>query len=153
MGICGQNICYDVSAFVIPFNLICNMTMFWKSWILTCWPHPQGRGWGSAGKIYGTMLLHSWFSLMWYATWPCSENVEFRPIDSITRVRVSGGRGNCMQHIWYCVAAIVILLNLIGNMIVFWKSWILIYWPHSQGRRGGAACKIFGTVLLQSWFS
>ena len=27
-GICGGNICYHVAAFVIPFNLICNMTMF-----------------------------------------------------------------------------------------------------------------------------
>ena len=26
--ICGQNICYHVTAFVIPFNLICNMAMF-----------------------------------------------------------------------------------------------------------------------------
>ena len=24
----GQNICYHVAAFVIPFNLICTMTMF-----------------------------------------------------------------------------------------------------------------------------
>ena len=27
-GVCGQTICYQVAAFVIPFNLICNMTMF-----------------------------------------------------------------------------------------------------------------------------
>ena len=49
--------------FVIPFNLICNMTMFCKSWLLTYWPHPQGQegGGGSAGKIFATMLLHSWF--------------------------------------------------------------------------------------------
>ena len=30
-GVCGQNICYQVAAFLIPFNLICNMTMFCKS--------------------------------------------------------------------------------------------------------------------------
>ena len=29
-GVCWQNICYHVAAFVIPFNLICNMTIFWK---------------------------------------------------------------------------------------------------------------------------
>ena len=28
VGICGQNICYHVSAYVIPFNLICNMNKF-----------------------------------------------------------------------------------------------------------------------------
>ena len=26
-GVCGLNTCYKVAAFVIPFNLICNMTM------------------------------------------------------------------------------------------------------------------------------
>ena len=30
-GVCGQNICYNVAAFLIPFNLICNMTVFLKS--------------------------------------------------------------------------------------------------------------------------
>ena len=28
VGVCRQNICYHVAAFVIPFNLICNMAMF-----------------------------------------------------------------------------------------------------------------------------
>ena len=32
-----QNMRYHVAAFMIPFNLICNMTMFWKSWILNFW--------------------------------------------------------------------------------------------------------------------
>ena len=39
-GVCWQNISYHVAAFVIPFHLICNMTMFWRSWILSFWPHP-----------------------------------------------------------------------------------------------------------------
>ena len=37
-SVCGQNVCYHVAAFVIPFNLNCNMTMLWKSWISTFWP-------------------------------------------------------------------------------------------------------------------
>ena len=28
LGVWGQNICYHFSAFAIPFNLICNMTLF-----------------------------------------------------------------------------------------------------------------------------
>ena len=28
VGVCGQNICYHIAAFVILFNLICNMTVF-----------------------------------------------------------------------------------------------------------------------------
>ena len=40
-GVYGPNICYHVAACVIPFNLICNMTTFWKSWILASAPHPN----------------------------------------------------------------------------------------------------------------
>ena len=43
-GCCGQNICYHIAAIVILFKLICKMTMFRKSWILTYWPHPQDQG-------------------------------------------------------------------------------------------------------------
>ena len=32
--VCGQNTCYHVAAKVVSFNLICNMTIFWKSLIL-----------------------------------------------------------------------------------------------------------------------
>ena len=28
VGVCGPNICYQVAAFMIQFNLICNMTMY-----------------------------------------------------------------------------------------------------------------------------
>ena len=45
---CGlrANYYYPVDVFVIPFYLICNMTMFWKI-ILSFWPfHPRiGDGW------------------------------------------------------------------------------------------------------------
>ena len=39
--------------------------------VLTFWP--LGSGERSAGKIFATMLMHSWFPLIWYATWPFSE--------------------------------------------------------------------------------
>ena len=75
--VCGQNICYHVAAFVIPFNLICNQTMFWKSWT---WPFertPRLGGSGVSGKILATMWLYFWFHLIWYATWLCSEKLNF----------------------------------------------------------------------------
>ena len=80
-GVCRLNIWEQVAAWVIPFNLIYNMTIFWRRWILTFWPHPQCRGvGGSAGKIFATMLLHVSFSLVWYATWPYSvcHNSKFK---------------------------------------------------------------------------
>ena len=40
-GVCGQNICYHVAAVVVIFNLICNMTIFWKSLILASAPPPK----------------------------------------------------------------------------------------------------------------
>ena len=39
--VCGQNICYHVDASVVSFNLICNMTIFWKSLILASAPPPK----------------------------------------------------------------------------------------------------------------
>ena len=83
-GVCGQHICYNDAAYLIPFNLMCNMAMFWKSWILTHWPHPQCQGGGGRGVFVqdiATMLVLLWFSLIWYASWPCSENFEFLPFD------------------------------------------------------------------------
>ena len=64
------------------FVLFLTMTMFYKSRIYTVWFHLQGRGggMGSEGMIFATMLLHTWFHLIWYATWPC-EKVEFWPFD------------------------------------------------------------------------
>ena len=69
-GVCWQNICYHVDAFVIPFNLICNMTIFWKSWILTCWPHPQGQICGQnmalatvRSKAVVLLLIQCWLLL------------------------------------------------------------------------------------------
>ena len=60
-GLCGQNICYHVAAFVFPFNVICNMIMFQESWILTFWPHPlsppRGSGTGLRSKIAFDMFL------------------------------------------------------------------------------------------------
>ena len=44
VGVCGQNICYHVAAFMIPFKLICNIITFWKSWILTPPPKVGGGG-------------------------------------------------------------------------------------------------------------
>ena len=54
------------------------------------WVESVGRG--SAGKIFATMVLCSWFSLIWYATWPCSGKVEVWPFDPNHRVRGWGGR-------------------------------------------------------------
>ena len=61
-GICEQSICYHVAAFMILFNVICNMTMFWKSWIMTYWPHPQGREVGRGG-LQAKYLLPSCYIL------------------------------------------------------------------------------------------
>ena len=61
-GVFGQNMCYHVAAFMIPFNLICmqhdhllNKLIFD---LLTPSPRVVG-GWGSACKIFATMLLNS----------------------------------------------------------------------------------------------
>ena len=47
-GLCRQNICYHVAAYLIPFNLICNMTLCSEK--VAIWPfdpthqvHPGGQ--------------------------------------------------------------------------------------------------------------
>ena len=39
--VCGQNICNHVDASIVIFNLICYMTIFWKSLILASAPPPK----------------------------------------------------------------------------------------------------------------
>ena len=60
----------------------------------------------SVGKIFDTMLLHSRFPLIWYATWPRSEPSEFCPIDCISRVGAVGGSvgkifSTMLLHSWF----------------------------------------------------
>ena len=138
-------------------------------WILTLrskkvefWPIDPIPRVGGGGGVCGQSIcllpccFISWFHLIWYATWPCSEKVEFWPND-IHRVGWGGeGRGICWQNICYRVSASVVLINLICNMTMFWKRGILTYYlltPSQWSGGGMSAGKIFGTVLLQSWFS
>ena len=124
----------DVAAFWILFK-ICNMTMFWKSWILTYWPHSKGWWWGWVGvwgQIFATMLLHSWFSSQW--SWGRGMSV-----------------GKIFATMWH-VAAFLILFK-ICNMTMFWKSWILTPPPESQPTqtsRDRTTCfwKYFSLTLL-----
>ena len=116
-----------------------------KKWILTYWPHPPGyKGGGggkeSASKIFGTMLLHLFFFLIWFATWPCSEKVEFWPNpQGQGGLGVgSGERRGCRQNIWYHVAAFFFLFNLICNMTMVWKRWNWPFDPNLRGRGVGS---------------
>ena len=85
---------------------------------------------GSAGKIFTTMLLHPWFPLIWCVTWPCSGKVELSPFDLQTQDQVVGVcRQNSLTmlvHSWFPFI-------LICNMIFYWKSWILTFWPLGLG--------------------
>ena len=137
-SVCRQNICYHVSVFVILFNLICNLTMSWKSKILTYWPRFQGRWWGRGVEVFGEQLIcyhaAAFSDSLWYATWPCSKKVEFWPNDPIPRVGCV-----CEQNISYHVAAFVILFNLIYNMTVFWKMDFYLLTPSP-----GSGCVLVG---------
>ena len=118
-GVCGQNIFYNVAVFVILFNLICTVTIFWKKLNLNLLTPSLASGM-TAGKIFATMLLHLWLSLIWYITWPCSEKVDLWPSDSNPQGRGWGS--------WVGVCGAKYLLPC-----CCWKSWILTYWPHPQG--------------------
>ena len=63
---CWQNIRYHIAAYAIPFNLICNMTMFCKFEFDLLTPRVGGEGAG--GKIFSNRLLHARLPLILYAT-------------------------------------------------------------------------------------
>ena len=59
-GVCGLNTSFKVAAFVIPFNLICNMPCSEKMNFDLLNPSPLSRGkWGYAGKIFVTICQYS----------------------------------------------------------------------------------------------
>ena len=82
------------------------MARFWKLYFDPT-RSSGSEGKGSAGKIFATMLLHSWFSLIWYATWPCSEKVEFWPLipTTVSGVGMRERLGVCGQNNWYNAAS------------------------------------------------
>ena len=122
------------------------------------------------------MLLHSWFPLIWYATWQCSEKVKvcfkvslyFLPLNlackmtmfwkslSLTFWPQPQGRGQVGGSMGKIFATMLHMIpfNLICNMTIFWKKWSLTSWPHPQVRLGwGSAGKIFATIWLCCSFS
>ena len=118
--------------------------------ILTPSPELGGGRRGSAGKIYAITFPHLWFYSIWYAIWPCSGKVEFWPFDP--RVRGWEWAGLRGQNIFYHVAAFMFPFNVICNMIMFRKSWILTFWPHplspSRGSGTGLQSKIAFDMFL-----
>ena len=114
------------------FNLICNRTMFWTSWILTYWPQGLGGGGGLPAKYLlpfcciGDILKF---------------NMQYVYVLKNLDPQCWRGGGVCWQNIPYYVAACVIPFNLICNMTIFWRSWILSFRPnHLSPPRGSYRC-------------
>ena len=60
-GSVGKNICYHVDAFLILFNLIRNMTIFWRSWILSFWLHPLSPPRGSDRGLWSKIMFDMFY--------------------------------------------------------------------------------------------
>ena len=88
--------CLHCALCSIPFNLICKMTTFRKKCFDICpcpgvegvcnrtlicnksfLAHPQGGGGVLCAKYISYHVASLWFHLIRYATWPCSEKVNF----------------------------------------------------------------------------
>ena len=113
-------------------------------------PRVRGGGRGFQAKIFSTMLLHQWFPLIWYATWPSSEKVKFYlwlqplgPPRGQTQAFDQKSGLICFLFIVPLSAFATMLLHsrfpLICNMIMFWKKLILTFWPPGPG--GGGVCR------------
>ena len=104
-GVCGQNICYHVAAFVILFNFDMQHDHVLKQLnfdLLTPYPG-SGRGVGICGQIFAAFCCIFWFPLNWYSMWPYSEKGEFWPIGPIPRVGLPASKifGTMLLHSWF----------------------------------------------------
>ena len=115
VGFCGQNIYYHCAAFVILY-LICNRPCSEKVEFWPFDPIPRVRrlwgGGGSAGKIFATILLHSWFSLIWYALWNVLKKLNFNLL--IPSPKATQGvrhRHSIENHGWYVSYLLYLCLN------------------------------------------
>ena len=147
---------------VITFNLICNMTMFWKSLILPLTPPPkssQGLDTGLRSKVRFDMFLIYCTSVC-----ICYHVAAFAiPFDMLLtmfwkkfnfNLLTPRALGVCGGNICYHVAAFVIPFKLICNMTMFWKVNfdILTPPPGLGGGRRGSSGKIYATTFPHSWF-
>ena len=158
VGVCNDSIL----AFMVPcaqFPLI-----WYATWLLSVkdivWPFDPTiwvKG-VSVGKIFATMLMPASSALIWYATWLLSEKYIVWPHPWVKGVSVGKilatmllpaswakiysltpplGQGCvCGQNISYNVAASVVSFNLICNMTIFWKSFILASAPPPKSTKG-----------------
>ena len=122
------------------------MILFWKKLNLVIQLLTQGREGVSVGIVFATMLLHSWYHIIWYVhRWPCSEKVENRPWKRggiAGKIFATMLPHFCMRH----------SLSLICNITIFWKGWSLTIWPHPLGQGEGYVGKSFATILLHTPF-
>ena len=132
--------------FIIPFNMICNETMFWKSWTLTYWPHPL-VSWGRGG-VCGHYICYHFVAFCDRFNLICNMTMFWKSWLLTFWPHHPGSRGRLQTKYLLPWCCIVIPFNLMYNMTIFWKSWLCTYWPHPQGRGEGSACKIFATMLL-----
>ena len=82
-----------VAAFVIPLIDMQHDHVLKKLTI-----DPTTRVGGSAFRIFATMLLHSWFSFIWYAKWPCSE--KKMNFNLLTQSQMGKGTGGSAGQIY-----------------------------------------------------
>ena len=164
--------------FCIPFNLICNMALIRKRWLMTF--RPLGcvcvwGGGGSAGIIFATILLHlwfpliwfvtgakyllpycciSWFTLFWCATWTCSEK----------SILIPGSGGGMREKVeFWPFDPKGVGWGVAGKYLqpycclIWYATWLCSekdeFWPINpiarvRGGGGGYAAKIFASILL-----
>ena len=120
-GVCKDKICACVvhALCSIPFNLICNMNMYFQ-FFLTFWPTPRGQGTLCKDRICACVVFYAPFPLIWYATCLLSGKKMFWPFDP-----TPGVEGLCKDRIWACMVVDMlssIPFNLICNMTTFRKK-------------------------------
>ena len=129
------------------------------------WPYSEkGKFWPigpiprvglSASKIFGTMLLHSWFSLIWYTTWLSSDKGEFAVVLLLLTF--------CLLLLPLCESVIVLcfVVRYFMSILVLQSSWwgreswllCLICLPGVSWWLSGSSSRCHGVVCsLWLWY-
>ena len=140
------------------------MKMFWISWILAFWSHLQSRRGGGGGRdevcvqkicyhVAAYVIL-----FIWYATWQCSERVEFWPSAPPPLQESGGGGGLRAEYLLPCCCIRDSILFYMQHDHVLQKLNFKLLTPSPGcvcvcvGVVGGSAGQIFATILLHASF-
>ena len=97
-----------------------------KIYSMTFWPHPLGQGCVCGQNICYHMLLPASSALIWYATWPYSEKVQFWPGPCpLSPPNGLGPRPLDWNPVWYVSYLLLLCLHVKFQQKILTIAWVI----------------------------